>query len=141
MAKTIALIASLDTKKKETLYAASVIQKQGFSTYIIDISTKNLVDGADITPVEILKRYGIEWEDFDPLGKAASIDVMSKAAAFVLPQLYAEGKFDVVISIGGGNEDTAFCCAEDRSIFSGMWKQDHGAVCRRQRYFRYAYSS
>ena len=75
---------------------------------------------------------------------------MSKAAAFVLPQLYAEGKFDVVISIGGGqnaknvgngNEDTAFCCAEDRSIFSGMWKQDHGAVCRRQRYFRYAYSS
>ena len=45
MAKTIALIASLDTKKKETLYAASVIQKQGFSTYIIDISTKNLVDG------------------------------------------------------------------------------------------------
>ena len=27
---------------------------------------------------------------------------MSKAAAFVLPQLYAEGKFDVVISIGGG---------------------------------------
>ena len=47
MAKTIALIASLDTKKKETLYAASVIQKQGFSTYIIDISTKNLVDGAD----------------------------------------------------------------------------------------------
>lgn len=92
MAKTIALIASLDTKKKETLYAASVIQKQGFSTYIIDISTKNLVDGADITPVEILKRYGIEWEDFDPLGKAASIDVMSKAAAFVLPQLYAEGK-------------------------------------------------
>ena len=102
MAKTIALIASLDTKKKETLYAASVIQKQGFSTYIIDISTKNLVDGADITPVEILKRYGIEWEDFDPLGKAASIDVMSKAAAFVLPQLYAEGKFDVVISIGGG---------------------------------------
>ena len=127
MAKTIALIASLDTKKKETLYAASVIQKHGFSTYIIDISTKNLVDGADITPVEILKRYGIEWEDFDPLGKAASIDVMSKAAAFVLPQLYAEG--------------TAFCCAEDRSIFSGMWKQDHGAVCRRQRYFRYAYSS
>ena len=83
MAKTIALIASLDTKKKETLYAASVIQKQGFSTYIIDISTKNLVDGADITPVEILKRYGIEWEDFDPLGKAASIDVMSKSK--VLP--------------------------------------------------------
>ena len=29
MAKTIALIASLDTKKKETLYAASVIQKSG----------------------------------------------------------------------------------------------------------------
>ena len=104
MAKTIALIASLDTKKKETLYAASVIQKQGFSTYIIDISTKNLVDGADITPVEILKRYGIEWEDFDPLGKAASIDVMSKAAAFVLPQLYAEGKFDVVTT--DSNSDT-----------------------------------
>ncbi|MFQ7033734.1 MAG: Tm-1-like ATP-binding domain-containing protein [Clostridium sp.] len=133
MAKTIALIASLDTKKKETLYAASVIQKQGFSTYIIDISTKNLVDGADITPVEILKRYGIEWEDFDPLGKAASIDVMSKAAAFVLPQLYAEGKFDVVISIGGGqNAKMAAmamknCCVKISTSLAyrgGMWRQD-----------------
>ena len=83
MAKTIALIASLDTKKKRNPVCSICDPKnRDFPTYIIDISTKNLVDGADITPVEILKRYGIEWEDFDPLGKAASIDVMSKAAAF-----------------------------------------------------------
>ncbi|MGI6054425.1 MAG: Tm-1-like ATP-binding domain-containing protein [Clostridium sp.] len=103
MEKTIALIASLDTKMKETMYAAEIIRQNGFKTYVIDISTKTLMkEGADINPVEILERFGISWEDFDPLGKAASIDIMGKAMAKVVPELYSEGKFDAVISIGGG---------------------------------------
>lgn len=103
MGKIIALIASLDTKMEETMYAADLIRQHEFGAYVIDISTKTLVEkGADITPVEILERFGMSWEDFDPLGKAASIDIMGKAIAQVVPELYEEGKFDAIISIGGG---------------------------------------
>jgi len=103
MAKTIALIASLDTKREETLYAAELIRNSGYNSYVIDISTKDLLEGdADLSPKEILSRFGVSWEEFEPLGKASSIDIMSKALASVTPELYAEGRFDAVISIGGG---------------------------------------
>lgn len=99
----IALIASLDTKLSETLYARDEIESAGAQGIIIDISTKTLIDGyADIGPAEILRRYGMTWEEFDPLDKSQSIETMSKALTRVTPDLYKEGVFDAIISIGGG---------------------------------------
>lgn len=99
----IALIASLDTKLKETLFAKEEIERCGCQGVIIDISTKTLVAApAAMTPPDILQRYGMTWEEFDPLDKPQSIETMSKALIMVMPQLYEEGAFDAVISIGGG---------------------------------------
>ena len=103
MKKKIALLASLDTKYQETMYAKSVLEAAGCQAVLIDMSTKTLEDrGADIRPDELLAIYGMSWEDFDPLDKADSIETMSKALAAAIPQLYREGRFDGVISIGGG---------------------------------------
>lgn len=99
----IALIASLDTKLSETLYARDEIQALGGEGVIIDISTKTLINGyAAVGPAEILRRYGMTWEEFVPLDKAQSIETMSRALIRVIPVLYKEGLFDAVISIGGG---------------------------------------
>ncbi|ERF60601.1 PF06792 family protein [Treponema socranskii subsp. socranskii VPI DR56BR1116 = ATCC 35536] len=103
MRKKIALIASLDTKLNETLFAKKEIESCGCEGLIIDISAKTVLDaGAEVTPVEILKRYGMEWKDFDLLGKADRIETMSKALNAAVFDLYREGLFDAVISIGGG---------------------------------------
>lgn len=103
MKKTVALLASLDTKYQETLYAKSILENNGCQTLLIDMSTKTLEDrGADIRPDQILAVNGISWEEFDPLGKADSIETMSKALAVAIPQFYQEGRFDGIISIGGG---------------------------------------
>ena len=99
----IALIASLDTKLQETLYAKHEIESCGGQGLIIDISTKTLMDaGAAVGPADILARYVMTWEEFGPLDKAQSIETMSNALTAVMPALYAEGLFDAVISIGGG---------------------------------------
>ena len=51
----IALIASLDTKLQETLYAKHEIESCGGQGLIIDISTKTLVDAGDaVGPADIL---------------------------------------------------------------------------------------
>lgn len=99
----IALIASLDTKLIETLYARDEIESAGAKGVIIDISTRTLVEGyAQVGPGEILKRYGMTWEEFQPLDKAQCIETMSRALTCVIPALYSEGAFDAIISIGGG---------------------------------------
>lgn len=103
MDNKIALIASLDTKMNETLYAKEEIERCGCKAVIIDISTKTCMDScAAVTPPEILERVGMTWEAFDSLDKAQSIETMSKALTQTMPQYYEEGLFDAVISIGGG---------------------------------------
>lgn len=103
MKDKIALIASLDTKLEETLYAKKEIERCGMQAVLIDVSTRFPVDReANISSGEILKYSGIGWEEFEPYGKAESIETMSKALAKALPILYEEKKFDAVISIGGG---------------------------------------
>jgi uncharacterized protein (UPF0261 family) len=51
------------------------------------------------------------WEEFEPLGKAESIEAMSRALSAVVPQLYNEGRFDGVVSIGGGQNARMAACA------------------------------
>lgn len=103
MRKKVALLASLDTKMQETMFAKEEIQRCGCEPVVIDISTKTLADrGADIGPEDILREYGMTWAAFDPLGKAESIETMCKALAKAMPVFYARGWFDGVISIGGG---------------------------------------
>ena len=101
--KKIALLASLDTKLQETMYAKSILEESGCRAVLIDMSTKTLEErGADIRPGEILMAYGMHWAEFDPLGKAESIETMAKALAAAIPHFYQEGRFDGIVSIGGG---------------------------------------
>lgn len=103
MKEKIALIASLDTKLEETLYAKKEIERCGMRPVLIDVSTRFPVDQeADISSAQILNYIGISWEEFEPYGKAESIETMSKALAKALPVLFKEKYFDAVISIGGG---------------------------------------
>ena len=118
----IALIASLDTKLQETLYAKHEIESCGGQGLIIDISTKTLVDAGDaVGPADILARYGMTWEEFGPLDKAQSIETMSNALTAVMPALYAEGLFDAVISIGGG-QNARMAAAAMKSLPFGVPK-------------------
>jgi uncharacterized protein (UPF0261 family) len=55
--KTVALIASLDTKLRETMYAKEELERCGCRGIVIDASTKKVMDaGAQIGPKEILRR-------------------------------------------------------------------------------------
>lgn len=103
MKDKIALIASLDTKLEETLYAKKEIESCGMIPVLIDVSTRFPADQeSDISASQILKYAGIDWKEFEPYGKAESIEAMSKALSKALPILFGENYFDAVISIGGG---------------------------------------
>ncbi len=101
--KTIAIIESLDTKLEESLFAAECINKQGINTLLIDNSTWNLdVDKGDIKPLEVLACVSCDRESFSKLNKPEKIATMTAGLVKLLPELYAAGKIDGVMSVGGG---------------------------------------
>lgn len=102
MKKTIAIIASVDTKQEELLYLRDVIEKRGFRVLIIDISTRgeySLIP--DVTRMEVLSSAGVKWDAFCLLPKHEMISIMTAGITVKLQQLYENSFFDAVLSIGG----------------------------------------
>jgi uncharacterized protein (UPF0261 family) len=103
MGNTIALIASLDTKSAEILFAKELVEKRGMKAFLIDISARNpRLDLADLASPEILKSKDVKWEDFDTKDRAARIELLAESLAAVIPRYYQNGSFNGILSIGGG---------------------------------------
>ncbi len=101
--KTIALISSLDTKEEEILYAKQLIEKKGLFTFLIDLSTRRLENiHADLSAKEILEAAGIWENQILKMEKADCISVMEKAAESAVQKAYADGRFQGILCIGGG---------------------------------------
>jgi len=63
-ARTIAVIASLDTKGKEVRYVTEGIRRLGHAPFIIDVS----VNGeppfpADLGPEDVARAAGVSWSE------------------------------------------------------------------------------
>ncbi len=103
MEKTILFISSMDTKQEEIGLAVKIARDNGCRTLVLDTSTKTILPHAgDISPLEILGYSGITWEEFEKMGKGLRIETMSKAVIPFVQELWKQGKFDGVMSIGGG---------------------------------------
>ena len=101
--RTVALIASLDTKLEETLYAAQLIRDCGCGVLLVDVSTgKEVESAADIKPTQLLAMAGTDWDALHRMNRSDGIRVMSQALAACLPDLQKKGRIHAALSIGGG---------------------------------------
>lgn len=100
--KTIAIIASLDTKANEVLYVKERITRIGHNTLVIDVGVnKEPIFEGDIGPEEVTKATGMLWSEVRRMEKKDRIMTMGKGLAALVPVLYAEGRLDAVLSLGG----------------------------------------
>jgi uncharacterized protein (UPF0261 family) len=107
MPKTIAVIASLDTKGKEVLYVKEGICRLGHKSLIIDVSVNGEpVFKGDLGPEEVARAAGSLWPEVRLLEKKVRIMTMAKGLAALLPALFAEGRLDAVLSLGGAQNTT-----------------------------------
>jgi uncharacterized protein (UPF0261 family) len=104
MAKTICIVGALDTKGEEFAFLKAEIEKRGCNTLVIDVGVlgeplfqpdvpRERVAEAGGTPLAELVRQ----QD-----RGSAMAVMTRGVAVVAGQLYAEKKFDGIISMGGG---------------------------------------
>ncbi len=105
MDKTIAIVVTMDTKGHEAKYLKEQIERKGKSTLLIDDGMRGtpLAIKPDITQEAVAEAAGSSFQIVKELGRGHAEEIMMKGMARILRDAYAAGRFDGVISIGGGD--------------------------------------
>ncbi|HPO15893.1 MAG TPA: Tm-1-like ATP-binding domain-containing protein [Candidatus Hydrogenedentes bacterium] len=123
MQKTIALIGALDTKGMEYGFVKQCIEERGLATLLIDAGTLDPPRiPPDVSRDEIARAAGTDIASLTAKkDRGEAVAAMTRGAALLLPKLYAEGRFDGVMALGGSG-GTAMACAAMRALPLGVPK-------------------
>ncbi|MBN1489104.1 MAG: Tm-1-like ATP-binding domain-containing protein [Phycisphaerae bacterium] len=123
MAKTIALVGAFDTKGAEYDFVRQLIEARGHRTLLVDVGVLGEPTMAvSISRAEVARAGGADLERLQ-VGKdrGEAVATMSRGAAVLLPQLWAAGRFDGVLALGGTG-GTSVACAAMRALPMGVPK-------------------
>jgi uncharacterized protein (UPF0261 family) len=103
VSKNILIVATLDTKGKETRYMRSVLETLGLKPVLMDISMRGSIDSpAEISPAQVAAAGGSSLEEIRTSQQRSRItDITICGASKIALELHAEGRVDGVIAIGG----------------------------------------
>jgi uncharacterized protein (UPF0261 family) len=122
VAKTIALAGTFDSKGEEFLYVKNLIESLGFGTFTIHSGVFNPLFQPDVSNAEVAAAAG---EDIKKLAvnrdRERATYALSMGMKILLPQLYAKGKFDGILSLGGSG-GTSMVTAGMRALPFGVPK-------------------
>ncbi len=100
--KTVAVLGTFDTKGKELKFIKECIEEHGLKTLCINTGVFEPVVEPDISSAEVAAAVGADINAIvEKRDRATATVVLAKGTEKLIPQLYAEGKFDGIISIGG----------------------------------------
>ncbi len=123
MTKTVAIIGALDTKGAEFAFLKAEIEKRGCKTFVINVGV--LGEPAftpDVDAAVVAEAGGVKLEDLiAKRDRGEAMHVMARGIPHVVRKLYEEGKFDAVISMGGG-AGTVIATSGMRSLPVGVPK-------------------
>ncbi|NLN98576.1 MAG: UPF0261 family protein [Eubacteriaceae bacterium] len=120
--KTIAIAGTFDTKAKEFLYLKDLIEEQGLKTLMINTGIFETSIVPDIDGKDIAQAVGVDFDEVvSRKDRAYATQVMSEGMEKLVPQLYEEGKFHGIISLGGSG-GTAMVAPAMRALPIGVPK-------------------
>ena len=101
--KTVLIIATLDSKGPEALFAKRTIEERGLRTLVMDIGTTGKAPfSADIPSHKVAEAVSRTLEEllaFDDEAKAMA--EMAKGAESIVQTIFKNGAFDGVLALGG----------------------------------------
>lgn len=123
MKKTVLVIATLDTKGKETLYLKERLQAAGLDTFLMDTGTfGQLLLVPDISASALAREAGADIDEIIRANdRSRAVNAVGQGGAVVARRLFEEGKFDGVCGLGGGT-GTSITAAIMRSLPFGVPK-------------------
>ena len=123
MTKTVAILGALDTKGVEFGFIKSEIEKHGCKTLVINVGVLGAPAFApDVSAEEVAAAVGANLAELVAnKDRGLALDAMTLGAAAITRKLYAEGRFDGIISMGGGG-GTAMGTSAMRALPVGVPK-------------------
>ena len=102
--RTILLIGTLDTKGAEYAWARDRLRARGHDVLMMDIGVLSDPPLApDIGAEEVARAGGGDLASLRAAGdRGGAVEVMLQGARSLVPRLFAEGRFDGVLGLGGG---------------------------------------
>ena len=123
MAKTVALLGALDTKGTEYAFVKRCIEARGHRTLLVDVGVLGppAVE-PDVSRREVAAAAGASIEELvQKRDRGQAVAAMARGATAIVPKLYAEGRFDAIMALGGGG-GTSVACAAMRTLPLGVPK-------------------
>ncbi|WP_055107250.1 Tm-1-like ATP-binding domain-containing protein [Paenibacillus ihumii] len=100
--KTIAIAGTFDSKGTEFLYVKSVIEGLGLQAFTIHCGVFEPMFAPDVSNIEIANAANADIREIAARkDRAAGTEILAKGMEKIVPKLYAEGKFDGILSFGG----------------------------------------
>lgn len=100
--KTIAIIGTFDTKGAEFDFIRNLVREQGLNTLCIHTGAFEPLFTPDVSNAEVAAAVSVSIEEIcEKKDRAFATDVMSRGAEKLVPELYRQGRFDGIISVGG----------------------------------------
>ncbi len=123
MPKTILLIGTFDTKGAEYAYVRDIIAQRGQQTLTMNAGVAgDPTFTPDISAAQVAQADGGNLADLRTAAdRGAALEVMTRGAAALATQLYAEGKFEGVLALGGSG-GTVIATAAMRALPVGLPK-------------------
>ncbi len=123
MNRTVLLIATFDTKEQEALFLIRCLRARGVEVLTMDAGILSPAGiSVDVDQRRVARRGGKSLEDLLAAGdKGACLFNMIRGAKILTAELYEQGRFHGVISIGGG-QGTDIGCSAMRCLPTGVPK-------------------
>jgi len=123
MAKAVAVVGALDTKGSEFAFLKAGIESRGFKTLVIDVG---VLGGPafppDVSAAEVSAAAGADLSALvERHDRGEALDAMARGIAVIVRKLFEEGRFEGIISMGGGG-GTALGTAAMRALPVGVPK-------------------
>ena len=115
--KTVALIGTLDTKAEDFAFVRDELAKHGMATLVIDAGVRGEPPWMpDIAAAAGAAAGGVELESLRAGGdRATAVQAMADGAAALARDLFAQGRIDAVLGLGGSG-GTAIATAAMRAL-------------------------
>jgi uncharacterized protein (UPF0261 family) len=120
--KTAAVVGTFDTKGHELKYIKDRLEEEGLATLCINTGVFDPVEKPDIGSDQVAAAVGEDIRAIvEKRDRGSATEILSRGLKALVPKLYAEGKFDGIISIGGSG-GTALATPAMQSLPLGVPK-------------------
>ena len=100
--KTVALAGTLDSKGKEYEYVKNVLKDAGLKTLMIHTGVFEPTIPVDVSNAEVAAAAGYDIRAIaEKKDRAYATQALSEGMKKLIPQLYANKKFDGILAFGG----------------------------------------